>query len=162
MIITNSRIEGKKLSRLMLPPQLKIVGTAETKMAQQPITHEITVLVKNLLIPLAIKTKANANEFERALKQEIYEDLDYVQSLKKEIDELKFEKAYFLNEFDLLLQECVSKDIMCSILCSFESLDEKTDLQCSYLEKIEECECLANEPSKQKENVSKEVYLELL
>ncbi|GJX35092.1 hypothetical protein Tco_0246649 [Tanacetum coccineum] len=36
---------------------------------KQPITHEITVLVKNLLIPLAIKIKENANEFERALKQ---------------------------------------------------------------------------------------------
>ncbi|GJV58318.1 retrovirus-related pol polyprotein from transposon TNT 1-94 [Tanacetum coccineum] len=43
---------------------------------QQPITQEITVLVKNLLIPLAIKTKAIANEFERALKQEIFEDLE--------------------------------------------------------------------------------------
>nr|GEW82757.1 hypothetical protein [Tanacetum cinerariifolium] len=31
---------------------------------QQQITHEITMLVKNLLIPLAIKTKENANEFE--------------------------------------------------------------------------------------------------
>ncbi|GKB12963.1 hypothetical protein Tco_0846886 [Tanacetum coccineum] len=31
MITDNNRIEGKKLSGLMLPPQLKIVGTAETK-----------------------------------------------------------------------------------------------------------------------------------
>ncbi|GJR26756.1 hypothetical protein Tco_1102988 [Tanacetum coccineum] len=83
---------------------------------KQPITQEITVLVKKLLIPLAIKTKANANEFERALKQEMFEDLEYVQSLKKEVDELESEKAKFLNEYDLLLQECVSKDIMCSIL----------------------------------------------
>ncbi|GJT98071.1 putative reverse transcriptase domain-containing protein [Tanacetum coccineum] len=30
MIITNNRIEGKKLSRLMLPPQLKTVGMLET------------------------------------------------------------------------------------------------------------------------------------
>ncbi|GJW03108.1 hypothetical protein Tco_1561964 [Tanacetum coccineum] len=45
---------------------------------QQPITHEITVLVNNVLIPLAIKTKANANAFERALKQEMFEDLEVI------------------------------------------------------------------------------------
>ncbi|GKC52067.1 hypothetical protein Tco_1074812 [Tanacetum coccineum] len=69
---------------------------------QQPITHVITVLVKNLLIPLAIKTKTNANEFERAIKQEMFEDLEYVQSLEKEVDELESEKAEFSNEYDLL------------------------------------------------------------
>ncbi|GJR88309.1 retrovirus-related pol polyprotein from transposon TNT 1-94 [Tanacetum coccineum] len=42
---------------------------------QQPITHEIIVLVKNLLIPLAAKAKLNANEFERALKEEMFDDL---------------------------------------------------------------------------------------
>ncbi|GKD17939.1 hypothetical protein Tco_1207097, partial [Tanacetum coccineum] len=95
---------------------------------QQPITYEITVLVKNLFIPLAIKTKANANKFESALKQEMFEDLEYVQSLKKEVDELESEKAKFLNEYDLLLQECVSKDIMCSILHSLADIDEQTEL----------------------------------
>ncbi|GJV49997.1 hypothetical protein Tco_1440209 [Tanacetum coccineum] len=38
---------------------------------KQPITHEITVLVKNLLMPLAAKTKLNANEIERTLKEEM-------------------------------------------------------------------------------------------
>ncbi|GJZ98297.1 hypothetical protein Tco_0670750 [Tanacetum coccineum] len=90
----------------------------------KPITHEITVLVKNLLMPLAIKTKANANEFERAFKQEMFEDLEYVQSLGKEVDELESEQADFSNEYDLLLQEFVSKDIMCAILRSFDNLDE--------------------------------------
>ncbi|GJY93841.1 hypothetical protein Tco_0509623, partial [Tanacetum coccineum] len=96
---------------------------------QQPTTQEITVLVKILLTPLAIKSRENANDFENALKEEMFEDLEYVQSLEKVVDELESEKAEFLNEYDLLLQECVSKDIMCSILCSFESLDEKTELQ---------------------------------
>ncbi|GJZ97775.1 hypothetical protein Tco_0670228 [Tanacetum coccineum] len=115
---------------------------------QQPTTQEITVLVKNLLIPLAIKSRENAYEFENAFKQEIFEDLEYVQSLEKEVDKLKSEKAEFSNEYDLLLQEFVSKDIVCSILRSFESLDEKSELQCLYLEKIAECECLAIEISK--------------
>ncbi|GJW57471.1 hypothetical protein Tco_0104202 [Tanacetum coccineum] len=69
----------------------------------------------------------------------------YEMELEKEVDELEYEKAEFSNEYDLLLQECVSKDIMCSILRSFESLDDKTELQCLYLEKCQECEFLKNE-----------------
>nr|GEU56794.1 integrase, catalytic region, zinc finger, CCHC-type, peptidase aspartic, catalytic [Tanacetum cinerariifolium] len=99
---------------------------------KQPITQDITVLVKNLLTPLMIKTKANANananEFERSLKQEMFRDIEYVQS----------------NEYNLLPQECVSKDIMCSILRALADIDEQTELQCLYLENIKECECLAN------------------
>nr|GEU64962.1 hypothetical protein [Tanacetum cinerariifolium] len=115
---------------------------------QQPVTHEITMLVKNILIPLAIKTKANANEFERAFKQEMFEE--YVQSLKKEVDELKYEQVEYSNEYDPLLQECVSKGIMCAILRSFDDTDDKTKMQCLYLEKCQECENLELELSKSK------------
>ncbi|GJX21478.1 hypothetical protein Tco_0224155, partial [Tanacetum coccineum] len=71
--------------------------------------------------------KANANEFERALKEEMFEDLQYVQSLEKVVDELGSEKAEFLNEYDLLLQECVSIYIMFAILCSFDNIDEQKE-----------------------------------
>ncbi|GJV08504.1 phospholipase-like protein [Tanacetum coccineum] len=40
------------------------------------------------------------------------ENLQYVQSLEKEIDELDYDKAEFSNIYDLLLQECVSKDVI--------------------------------------------------
>ncbi|GKB29633.1 hypothetical protein Tco_0869034 [Tanacetum coccineum] len=70
---------------------------------QQPTTQEKTVLVKNLLIPLAKKIKENAYAFKCALKKEMFEDF-------------------------------------------------------KYMEKIKEYECLENELSIQKENVSKEVY----
>ncbi|GJS39409.1 hypothetical protein Tco_0564452 [Tanacetum coccineum] len=129
---------------------------------QKPTIQEITVLVKNLLTPLAIKSKEDAFEFENALKQKMFEDLRYVKSLGKEVHELESEKADFLNEFDLLLQECVSKDIMCSILHSLADIDEQTEMQCLYLEKIKECECLANELSKRTETVGKQDYNELL
>ncbi|GJY22184.1 hypothetical protein Tco_0394750 [Tanacetum coccineum] len=72
----------------------------------------------------------------------ILEEEKYVQSLEKKVDELEFKKAEFSNEYDLLLQECLSKYIMCVILRSFDNIDEQTELQCSYLEKIEECESL--------------------
>ncbi|GJU54756.1 hypothetical protein Tco_1228470 [Tanacetum coccineum] len=74
-------------------------------------------------------TKANANEFERALRQKMFEDLQFIQSLKKEVYELEYEKAEFSNEYDILLQECLSKDIMCAILRSFDNIDEQTEMQ---------------------------------
>ncbi|GJY81927.1 hypothetical protein Tco_0494678 [Tanacetum coccineum] len=129
---------------------------------QQPITQEITVLVKNILIPLAKKTKENAYAFESALKKEMFENLEYVQSLEKELDELQSEKNEFSNEYDLLLQECLTNNIMCAALSSMADIDEYSKMACKYMEKIKECECLENELSKQKENVSKEVYIELL
>ncbi|GJY38133.1 hypothetical protein Tco_0424497 [Tanacetum coccineum] len=86
----------------------------------------------------------------------------YVQSLEKEVDELESEKAEFSNEYDLLLQECVSKDIMHSILRALANIYEQTELQCLYLKKIEECECLASELSKRNENVEYKSFNELL
>ncbi|GJR22034.1 hypothetical protein Tco_0970561 [Tanacetum coccineum] len=41
----------------------------------------------------------------------MHEDFEYVESLEKEIDELESEKADFSNIYDLLLEECVSKDL---------------------------------------------------
>ncbi|GKD90827.1 hypothetical protein Tco_1366334 [Tanacetum coccineum] len=78
---------------------------------QQPITQEIIMLVKKLLIPFAKKTKENAYAFESALKKEMFEDLEYVQSLKKEVDKLQSDKKEFSNEYDLLLQVGVSNGL---------------------------------------------------
>ncbi|GJZ15097.1 hypothetical protein Tco_0550774 [Tanacetum coccineum] len=89
-------------------------------------------------------------------------DLKYVESLENEIDELEYDKAEFSNMCDILLQECVSNDVMCSYLHSLSDLDAHTELQCLYLHKVKECECLAQKLSKQTEIVSKEVYNELL
>ncbi|GJV38787.1 hypothetical protein Tco_1417227, partial [Tanacetum coccineum] len=88
--------------------------------------------------------------------------LHYIQSLEKEIDELESDKADVSNIYDLLLQECVLKDVMCSYLHSLSDFDAYNELQCLYLHKVKECECLAQKLSKQTENVSKEVYNGLL
>ncbi|GJT59732.1 hypothetical protein Tco_1003265 [Tanacetum coccineum] len=63
--------------------------------------------------------------------------------------------------YDILLQECVSQDVMCSYLQSLSDLDAHTELQCLNLHKVKECECLAKKLSKQTKTVSKEVYNEL-
>nr|GEW71668.1 retrovirus-related Pol polyprotein from transposon TNT 1-94 [Tanacetum cinerariifolium] len=64
--------------------------------------------------------------------------------------------------YDVILQECVSKDVMCSYLQSLSDLDALAELQCLYLHKMKECDCLAQKLSNQTESVSKEVHSELL
>ncbi|GJS54672.1 hypothetical protein Tco_0628034 [Tanacetum coccineum] len=62
----------------------------------------------------------------------------------------------------LLLEECVSKDVTCSYLHSMSHLNANTELQCMYLHKVKECECLALKLSKRTESVNKEVHNNLL
>ncbi|GKC60806.1 hypothetical protein Tco_1088404 [Tanacetum coccineum] len=112
--------------------------------------------------PTALKTQNDSFAFVHELKQEIHADLKYVESLEDELDELESDKAEFSNMYDMLLQECVSKDVMCSYLQSSSDLDEITELQCLYLHKVRECDCLAQKLSEQTEFVSKEIYTELL
>ncbi|GJW75610.1 retrovirus-related pol polyprotein from transposon TNT 1-94 [Tanacetum coccineum] len=120
-------------------------------------------------LTLEIESRSKLNKdlndsfaFVHELKQEMHADLKYVESLEKEIDELKYDKVEFSNTYDMLLQECVFNDVMCFYLHLLSDLDAHTELQCLYLHKVKECECLAQKLSKQTEFVSKEVYIELL
>ncbi|GJY45201.1 hypothetical protein Tco_0433414 [Tanacetum coccineum] len=71
------------------------------------------------LMPLALKTQNDSLAFVHELKKEMHADLKYVESLENEIDKLEYDKAEFSNMYDMLLQECVSNDVMCSYLHSF-------------------------------------------
>ncbi|GJR84662.1 hypothetical protein Tco_0155447 [Tanacetum coccineum] len=108
-----------------------------------PTAKSMEVLIKTLLMPLSNKTILDSHCFVHELKTEMHDDLEYVKSLEKEIDELESEKADFSNIYDLLLEECVSKDVICSYLHSLSDLNAYTELQCLYLHKVKECECLA-------------------
>ncbi|GJX73878.1 retrovirus-related pol polyprotein from transposon TNT 1-94 [Tanacetum coccineum] len=127
-----------------------------------PTAKDMEVLIKTLLMPLSIKTQNDSFRFEHELKTEMHEDYEYVKSLEKEVDELESEKADFSNIYDLLLEECVSKDVICSYLHSLSDLTAYTELKCMYLHKVKECECLAQKLSKQTESVNKEVHNKLL
>ncbi|GJT64302.1 retrovirus-related pol polyprotein from transposon TNT 1-94 [Tanacetum coccineum] len=129
---------------------------------RNPTAHDMEVLIKSLLMPLSIKTINDSYCFVHELKTEMHEDYEYVKSLEKEVDELESEKADFSNIYDLLLEECVSKDVICSYLHSLSDLNANTELQCLYLHKVKECECLAQKLSKQTESVNKEVHNNLL
>ncbi|GJR14483.1 retrovirus-related pol polyprotein from transposon TNT 1-94 [Tanacetum coccineum] len=113
-------------------------------------------------MPLSIKTQNDSFRFEHELKMEMHEDYEYVKSLEKEVDELESEKANFSNIYDLLLEECVYKDVTCSYLHYLSDLNAYAELQCMYLHKVKECECLAQKLLKQTESVNKEVHNKLL
>ncbi|GJT77352.1 hypothetical protein Tco_1044077 [Tanacetum coccineum] len=121
-----------------------------------PTAKDMEIMIKTCLMPLALKTQNDSFAFVHELKKEMHADLKYVESLKNEIDELESDKAKFSNMYDKLLQECMSNDVMCSYLHSLSDSDAHTELQCLYLHKVKECECLAQKLSKQTEFVSKE------
>ncbi|GKC11621.1 hypothetical protein Tco_1008403 [Tanacetum coccineum] len=86
------------------------------------------------------------------------EDLKYVKSVEKEVDDqkmeiddlksqLEHEKTNFPKIEDLLLQEFFEKDFLCAILLSLDDIDEYCDMACNCLAKIKECECLETELS---------------
>nr|GEY44957.1 hypothetical protein [Tanacetum cinerariifolium] len=114
----------------------------------------------NRLIPDREETLALERESRSKLNkdlQEMHADLNYVESLEREIDELESNKAEFSNMYDMILQECVSNDVKCSYLLSLSDLDVLDELQCLYLHKVKECDCLAQKLSNQTESVSKKV-----
>nr|GEV35256.1 integrase, catalytic region, zinc finger, CCHC-type, peptidase aspartic, catalytic [Tanacetum cinerariifolium] len=119
--------------------------------------QDMEILIQTRLMPLATKTQNDSFSFVHELKQEMHADLKYVESLEKKIDELESDKVEFSNMYDVILQECVSNDVKCSYLMSLSDLDALDELQCLYLHKVKECDCLVQKFSKQTESVSKKV-----
>nr|GEY95635.1 hypothetical protein [Tanacetum cinerariifolium] len=114
---------------------------------------DMEILIQTCLMPLAIKTHGDSLKFVHELKQKMHADLKYVESLEKEINELESEKAEFSDMYDVILHDCVSKDVMCCYLQSLSDLDALAELQRMYLHKVKECDCLAQKLSKQTDSV---------
>nr|GEW18840.1 integrase, catalytic region, zinc finger, CCHC-type, peptidase aspartic, catalytic [Tanacetum cinerariifolium] len=91
--------------------------------------QDTKILIQTCLMPLAIKTQNGSFKLIHELKQEMHADLKYVKSLENEIYELESDKAEFLDMYDVILQECISKDVMCSYLQSLSDLDTLPELQ---------------------------------
>nr|GEV58592.1 hypothetical protein [Tanacetum cinerariifolium] len=102
--------------------------------------EHMEILIQTCLMPLAIKTQSDSLKFVHELKQEMHADLKYVESLEKEIDELESDKAEFSDMYDVIFQECVSKDVTCSYLQSLSDLDALAELQYMYFHKVKECD----------------------
>ncbi|GJY22593.1 hypothetical protein Tco_0396251 [Tanacetum coccineum] len=71
-----------------------------------PTAKTMEVLIKTLLMPLSNKTILDSHCFVHELKREMNDDLEYVKSLEKEIDELESEKADFSNIRSTSLEYC--------------------------------------------------------
>ncbi|GJS85926.1 retrovirus-related pol polyprotein from transposon TNT 1-94 [Tanacetum coccineum] len=108
-----------KLNKDLVKPcdytkQNKLVDQAWEKHSHDhfcaPTAHDMEILIKTCLMPLALKTQNDSFKFVHELKQEMHADLKYVESLEKDIHELESDKAEFSNMYDLLLKECVSND----------------------------------------------------
>nr|GFA46957.1 hypothetical protein [Tanacetum cinerariifolium] len=97
-----------------------------------PTTQDMEILIQTCLMPLATKTQNDNFRFVHELKQEMHADLKYVESLEKELDKLESDKAEFSDMYDVILQECVSKDVMCSYLQSLSNLDVLDELQYQF------------------------------
>nr|GEV17703.1 hypothetical protein [Tanacetum cinerariifolium] len=153
-----------KKANTTLAQELKECKTilAETNQFRASTAQDMEILIHTYLMPLAIKTQNDSFLFVHELKQEMHADLKYVESIEKEIDELEYDKVEFSNMYDMILQECVSKDVMSSYLLSLSDLDALTELQCLYLHKVKECDCLTQKLSNQTEPVNKKVQNELL
>nr|GEV92118.1 integrase, catalytic region, zinc finger, CCHC-type, peptidase aspartic, catalytic [Tanacetum cinerariifolium] len=108
----------------------------------------------DILIPDGEETLALERESRSKLNKDLVRPYDYT-TLNSQIDELESDKAEFSNMYDMILQECVFKDVMCSYLLSLSDLDALDELQCLYLHKVKECDCLAQKLSNQTESVSK-------
>nr|GEV67270.1 hypothetical protein [Tanacetum cinerariifolium] len=78
----------------------------QLKKANTKLAYELTEC-KSILAETSrtLETQNDSFAFVHKLKQEIHADLKYVESLKKEIDELGSDKAEFSNMYDMLLQE---------------------------------------------------------
>nr|GEV42235.1 retrovirus-related Pol polyprotein from transposon TNT 1-94 [Tanacetum cinerariifolium] len=118
----------------------QIVDGAWTKHSKDQFraltAQDMKILIQTCLMPLAIKTYNDSFRFVHELKQEMHDNLKYVESIEIEIAKLESEKAEFSDMYDVILQDCVSKDVMCSYLMSLSDLDVLDGLQHMYLYKV--------------------------
>nr|GEY63151.1 hypothetical protein [Tanacetum cinerariifolium] len=135
--------------------EIQLAHDQEKNVAKIFSAQDIEILTQTCLMPPSTKTQNDSFRFVYELKQEMHADLKYVESLAKEIDVLESDTAEFSDMYDVILQECVSKDVMCSYLQSLSDLDALDELKCLYLHKVKECDCLAQKFSNQTKSVSK-------
>ncbi|GJW32523.1 hypothetical protein Tco_0052555 [Tanacetum coccineum] len=121
--------EEKDIDKMIsMENQLKeLVGQAWVKHSKDhfcaPTAKDMEILIKTCLMPSSLKTYNDSFAFVHELKKDMHADLKYVESLENEIDELESDKVEFSNMYDMLLQECVSNDVMFLIIIFLSDLD---------------------------------------
>nr|GEX31764.1 integrase, catalytic region, zinc finger, CCHC-type, peptidase aspartic, catalytic [Tanacetum cinerariifolium] len=120
---------SKSLGSLLVSKIVAWLHFRPSRLSLRSIRHLMT-------IPLTM-TNLNSDslKFVHELKKEMHTDLKYVKSLEKKIDELESEKGEFSDMYDVILQECVSKDVVCSYLMPLSDLDALDELQSKLQDK---------------------------
>nr|GEV39999.1 integrase, catalytic region, zinc finger, CCHC-type, peptidase aspartic, catalytic [Tanacetum cinerariifolium] len=112
---------------LSLEKQLKFLNEIVYKRNQSIQTihmmapKDMDIMIKTCLMPLALKTQNDSFIFVHEHKQEMHADLKYVESLEKEIDELKSDKAEFSNIYDMIF-----KEVYIELLWRFAKLEKNS------------------------------------
>ncbi|GJX33258.1 retrovirus-related pol polyprotein from transposon TNT 1-94 [Tanacetum coccineum] len=105
-----------------------------------PVNPDLKRVLELQLRPTIKDTSINMVTFESTFKEEMVEDLRYFNSFEKEVEsfnsQLKSQIFEFSKPNDRLLKECMSKDIICTILRSFDDIDDYSNMAFHYLENI--------------------------
>nr|GEV41982.1 Gag-Pol polyprotein [Tanacetum cinerariifolium] len=118
--------------------------------SKESFNKQTTLLEKRMdeSIPLDKKCQSSIEIFKvkTCLNEEMVADLRYFNSLELEVEslisQLETQKTQFLNEIDRLSREYYYADHMNAILGVYTELDEVTNLQCDYLELLENVKVL--------------------
>ncbi|GJX94736.1 hypothetical protein Tco_0349322 [Tanacetum coccineum] len=98
--LTLERESREKLNKDLVKPYdytKELVDQAWVKHSKDhfraPTAHDMEILIKTCLMPLALKTQNDSFVLVHELKQEMHADLKNIESLEKEVEELESDKA---------------------------------------------------------------------
>ncbi|GJW14304.1 hypothetical protein Tco_0018437 [Tanacetum coccineum] len=135
------------------------LGNMFTPETEESIHHSEESRSKLKLLELELQPafeymKKNLETFKQILKEEMVEELRYLNSFEKAVESLESQldpqRTQFSNDVDRLFKEHFYNDHMNTLLGFFTNLDGYSEMQCMYLEKCQECESLENKLSKSK------------
>ncbi|GJU71912.1 retrovirus-related pol polyprotein from transposon TNT 1-94 [Tanacetum coccineum] len=108
---------------------------------------------KEIDIKEGLKVKA----YEISVVKEKHDELVKQSLLTKSHYEVLSRRKQRISNIRYAFARCVSKQCYCSYLQSSSDLDEITELQCLYLHKVRECDCLAQKLSEQTDFFAKKM-----
>ncbi|GJZ85998.1 retrovirus-related pol polyprotein from transposon TNT 1-94 [Tanacetum coccineum] len=148
-------------------PKAQIIGDPKSVVQTRGMIKKI--FGEHAMISYIQKQRRNKEKIKviTVLKLKEEKDIDKMISMEKQLKELfdqdwvKHSQDHFraptAHDMEILIKTCLMP-----LALKTQNDNAHTELQCLYLHKVKECECLAQKLSKQTEFVSKEVYTELL
>ncbi|GJS77782.1 hypothetical protein Tco_0727663 [Tanacetum coccineum] len=97
--------------------------------------HHVKRAYESDVKPLVTKLRESLTQFEQEFHKEVLKMKEIFEGMETKVDQCSVEKKYFeiekkelLIKSDRLLEECLSKDLMCIIVQSFDNLDEYSEM----------------------------------